>query len=317
MLAIRVKYVGATNFKPSRLIASTGGIDGKARSVTMSYNAAEDAAQASGGNSQTAIFAEAAKMLMRKHGFKGKFQGGELPDGSMAFVFTAPFGQEYEQNPRPRMGAKNAGRVSSATGKRPSKRLIRRRRANVEKGYFPNPGRNTGVRVVYNRLLGGWYVVKGPHQTPISGKFASHQDAKQSIIDAQNRRDAPRRSNPVNHLGEREFRTYAGWKRAVKAIDPNAEFYGDSDIGGAKNIGEWEGDKGSIFTDADRKAQRGANPVRRLAKRAGIRFYRKAGDKWLMFDPATYPAKTKAEAQKIARALAQMFRTQIKVVIDK
>jgi hypothetical protein len=29
----------------------------------------------------------------------------------------------------------------------------------------------TGIRVVYNRLLHGWLVVRGPHQAPISGKF--------------------------------------------------------------------------------------------------------------------------------------------------
>jgi len=28
-------------------------------------------------------------------------------------------------------------------------------------------------RVVYNRLLGAWYVVRGPHQTPLSGPFVS------------------------------------------------------------------------------------------------------------------------------------------------
>lgn len=34
-----------------------------------------------------------------------------------------------------------------------------------------------GVRVVNNRLLGGWYVVRGPHQTPISGRFDSRAEA--------------------------------------------------------------------------------------------------------------------------------------------
>jgi len=27
------------------------------------------------------------------------------------------------------------------------------------------------TRIVYNRLLGGWYIVVGPHHTPISGRF--------------------------------------------------------------------------------------------------------------------------------------------------
>jgi hypothetical protein len=33
------------------------------------------------------------------------------------------------------------------------------------------------MKVVYNKLLGGWYIVRGRHQTPISGKFDSKQEA--------------------------------------------------------------------------------------------------------------------------------------------
>jgi hypothetical protein len=33
------------------------------------------------------------------------------------------------------------------------------------------------VKVVYNRLLGGWYVVRGPHQTPLAGPFETKADA--------------------------------------------------------------------------------------------------------------------------------------------
>ena len=40
------------------------------------------------------------------------------------------------------------------------------------------------VRIVYNRLLGGWYIVRGAHQTPISGCF----DSKQAAQDHLNRR---------------------------------------------------------------------------------------------------------------------------------
>lgn len=31
----------------------------------------------------------------------------------------------------------------------------------------------TDVRVVYNRLLGAWYVVTGPHAWPLTGPFAT------------------------------------------------------------------------------------------------------------------------------------------------
>lgn len=34
------------------------------------------------------------------------------------------------------------------------------------------------VRIVYNRLLGGWFVVRGPHQAPLSGKFPTRAAAK-------------------------------------------------------------------------------------------------------------------------------------------
>ena len=40
------------------------------------------------------------------------------------------------------------------------------------------------VRIVYNRLLGGWYIVRGAHQTPLSGRF----DSKQAALDHLNRR---------------------------------------------------------------------------------------------------------------------------------
>jgi hypothetical protein len=34
------------------------------------------------------------------------------------------------------------------------------------------------VRIVFNRLLNGWYIVRGPHQTPISGRFDSKEQAQ-------------------------------------------------------------------------------------------------------------------------------------------
>jgi hypothetical protein len=56
------------------------------------------------------------------------------------------------------------------------------------------------VRIVYNRLLGGWYVVRGPHQTPLNGRFNSREEAQQWLIDQKNMRDAPRRKNPRNRF---------------------------------------------------------------------------------------------------------------------
>jgi len=33
------------------------------------------------------------------------------------------------------------------------------------------------MKVVYNALLGGWYIVRGAHQTPIGGRFDSKEAA--------------------------------------------------------------------------------------------------------------------------------------------
>jgi hypothetical protein len=46
------------------------------------------------------------------------------------------------------------------------------------------------VKIVYNRLLGGWLAVRGPHQTPLSGVFPTKAAAKASLGAAQAARDA-------------------------------------------------------------------------------------------------------------------------------
>ena len=32
-------------------------------------------------------------------------------------------------------------------------------------------------RIIFNRLLGGWFIVRGRHQAPIGGRFDSRQEA--------------------------------------------------------------------------------------------------------------------------------------------
>jgi hypothetical protein len=34
-------------------------------------------------------------------------------------------------------------------------------------------------KIVFNRLLNGWFIVRGTHQTPISGRFDTKEEAKQ------------------------------------------------------------------------------------------------------------------------------------------
>jgi len=48
------------------------------------------------------------------------------------------------------------------------------------------------VKIVFNRLLGGWFIVRGEHQTPIGGRFESKQAAqdwlaRDKLIDMYNR----------------------------------------------------------------------------------------------------------------------------------
>jgi hypothetical protein len=34
------------------------------------------------------------------------------------------------------------------------------------------------IRIIYNKLLNGWYIVTGPHQTPLGGRFDSKAEAE-------------------------------------------------------------------------------------------------------------------------------------------
>lgn len=33
-------------------------------------------------------------------------------------------------------------------------------------------------KIVFNRLLNGWYVVVGPHQSPLAGRFNTRAEAQ-------------------------------------------------------------------------------------------------------------------------------------------
>lgn len=33
------------------------------------------------------------------------------------------------------------------------------------------------VKVIYNRILGGWFIVRGKHQTPLGGRFETREAA--------------------------------------------------------------------------------------------------------------------------------------------
>jgi hypothetical protein len=52
----------------------------------------------------------------------------------------------------------------------------------------------------------------------------------------------------VNDNGDHEFQTFRGWIRAIKTVAPDAQIEGDKDIAFAKGVGEWDGEKGIIFS---------------------------------------------------------------------
>jgi len=62
-----------------------------------------------------------------------------------------------------------------------------------------NPG---GPRIVYNRLLGGWYVVTGPHQTPLNGRFNSKAEAQAWLSGGPSRRGQNPRGGRRFDVGE-------------------------------------------------------------------------------------------------------------------
>ena len=49
----------------------------------------------------------------------------------------------------------------------------------------------------------------------------------------------------------KEYRTWAGWRRAIKRMYPAVTIDGDKDIACAivdgRGVGEWDGEKGCIF----------------------------------------------------------------------
>lgn len=56
-----------------------------------------------------------------------------------AKMIIASAGKKVKKNPAPRKGTAKPKRVSQITKKAPSKRLVKRRKANDVEGFFPNP----------------------------------------------------------------------------------------------------------------------------------------------------------------------------------
>ena len=47
--------------------------------------------------------------------------------------------------------------------------------------------------IVFNKLLNGWFVVRGKHHFPLHGPYASKKEAQEAIIHRQQMRDSMRK----------------------------------------------------------------------------------------------------------------------------
>jgi hypothetical protein len=43
------------------------------------------------------------------------------------------------------------------------------------------------IRIVFNRVLRGWYIVRGAQDTPISGRFNTKAEAEAWLAERRNR----------------------------------------------------------------------------------------------------------------------------------
>ena len=60
----------------------------------------------------------------------------------------------------------------------------------------------SAVRIKQVEILGGWFVVTGPHATPISGKFGSRAEAQNWLAE----RKAPKRGGGMETATPRRER---------------------------------------------------------------------------------------------------------------
>lgn len=80
--------------------------------------------------------------------------------------------------------------------------------ATTRRTIIRNP--RSDVRIVHNRLLGGWYIVRGPHQTPLGGRFNSKAEAQAHMETQRAMRDKPikyRRNPAFKHRGKTKTAT--------------------------------------------------------------------------------------------------------------
>jgi hypothetical protein len=125
-------------------------------------------------------------------------------------------------------------------------------------------GKNVASQKYHYQLNGSTVVIEILHDLygqKVVGKkvqtknFNNTQDA---ITWVQNmvKKDTQGVAEAKNHMGETEYNTYAGWKAACRKAGAD-KFEGDRDICQAmkdgKGMGEWDGEKGSVYDDSHKK----------------------------------------------------------------
>lgn len=156
--------------------------------------------------------------------------------------------------------------------------------------------RDAGARVVYNRLLGGWYVVTGPHQAPLNGRFESKEEAQAWLARRGSGRDAratiarrhghttdesaATKARNEGRLSERE-RAAASSHVEHRADMPDGAFLEPSQKKypvKEKRGGEWKYDRGLLLATARRARMEGDESLAKRADAIREREFGGAGD---------------------------------------
>ena len=126
-----------------------------------------------------------AKVIANHESREPKTHWVKVVDEKGAVRFDVTPHDTYSKNPAKRKGTKNPRRVSQITKKPPSKRLVARRKANTEQGYFPNPkGKRERAEfpfVVQEQApAGNWFDILGTKDKKRAFEFAKYNaDTKQ------------------------------------------------------------------------------------------------------------------------------------------
>jgi hypothetical protein len=136
----------------------------------------------------------------------------------------------------------------------------------LKKSRHKNP--SSGIRIVYNKLLGGWYVVRGPHQTPLNGRFNSKYEAEEWL----------RRKNPLTVSGVRKgIKTAVRRTKSAIQTGRNAVQRGRNALKAARDLYHaLHPGKPLPASLASKKNHRQVNPIRKFR----VEYKQRKADSW-------------------------------------